>query len=560
MRLKQIIYSAATATVLVAGLGSCKKSAFNINRNPNTATDSTVSYDVILPAALNATGGVMATQWGFLQNWMGYWARSGTYAPNVIEETYQITTGFGNGIWNGLYDNAYDYQIMQIKAQQADADMYEAIARIMKAHNFQMLVDVYNNIPYSQALKGNAASTPKYDKGEDVYKDLFRQLDTAIMRINTAVLGTNKNIFDYDIMFGLPVWPKGADSDAAYFEKQKMRWAKMANTLKLRMLVHLMNGGVNTPAGTVSIPGFSIAAEFAKIDTSKLYFSATSQPKIGFLDAGLNAQVNPGYKADKPNPFYNSYKATTAGVATANNIYYRANDYGVEYYKYNGDPRQTRFYEAGSNGLVGVAYGLPPVTENASANLAGIGPGLYKTNTAAQAILTSGESYFLQAEATYRGFMTGSATTLLNTGITENFAYVGATGAAGYISGNAGYADVDITAPTATPTGGQPGGGIFTIISQKWFGLNGINTLEVYNDYRRVDMLNSAGTNVGHFILGAAVGFDPGPPISVSPQNTSTVIPVRLLYPQTEYNYNAANVGEQGTINQFTSRVFWDIK
>jgi hypothetical protein len=543
--MKKLIYVAAAVTSLVAGFSSCKKDSFNINQNPNQATDSTVSYDVILPAALNTTGNLVRNPYGFLQNWMGFWARSGTYAPNVIEETYNIPTTFGNAIWNTAYNNNYDYQIMQIKAKQEGATMYEAIARIMKAHNFQVLVDVYGNIPYSQALKGNAAPTPKYDNGMDVYKDLLRQLDTAINLISVANQDANRNILDYDIMFGTSQFP------STTFATQQTMWTRFANTLKLRILVHLMNGGVNTPAATVS--GFDIPGEFAKLAASS----------AGFLGVGQDAQVNPGYKSDKPNPFYTTYKTTTTGAQAANNVYYRANKWGIDYYAYNGDPRISRVYEAGNNGLVGVQYGLPPVTANASPNLAGIGPGVYKSATASNPIITAGESFFLQAEARQRGFLTtgASAATLLNTGITENFRYLGASNASGYISGNAGYADVDITAPTATPSGGTPGGGVFTIVSQKWFGLNGINPLEVWNDYRRVDMLNAAGTNVGHFIYGAPVGYTAGPPLSVSPQRpAANTIPIRLLYPQTEYNYNAANVGAQGSINQFTSRIFWDIR
>jgi len=548
MRVKNIIYSAAAATIMVAGLGSCKKNAFNINRDPNNATDSTVSYDVILPAALHNTSNLVRNQWGFLQNWMGYWARSGTYAPNVIEETYQISTTFGNGIWNGAYDNNYDYQIMQVKAKQAGAMMYVGIARVMKAHNFGMLVDVYGNVPYFDALKGNSNPTPKYDKGEDIYKDLLKQLDTAVVEINGATEGTNRNIRDYDVMFGLPLFPSSVTTNTFAF--QKSLWVKFANTVKMRLLVHLMNGGVNTPQGTVA--GFDIAGEFAKINANT----------GGFLAAGQNAEVNPGYKSDKPNQFYTTYKTTVGGTQADNNVYYRANSWGIGYYDYNGDPREARVYEAGANGLTGVAYGLPPVNENAAANLAGIGPGVYRANTASNPILTAAESLLLQAEARFRGFLTTGPTAgaLLNSGITESFAYLGATGAATYIANNATYADVDITALPLNTNPNTPGGGIFTIISQKWFALNGLNTLEVWNDYRRVDMKNSAGSDVGHFIYGAAVGYDPGPPISVSPQNTSTVIPVRLLYPQTEYNYNGANVGAQGTINQFTSRVFWDIK
>src|SRR6185436_20657310 len=100
MKLKKLIYVVPLAVMIIAVGTGCRKSQFNINQDVNNPTDSTVTYDVVLPAALHASGTIIANQWGTIENWMGYWARSGTYAPNVTEETYEITTGFGNGIWN----------------------------------------------------------------------------------------------------------------------------------------------------------------------------------------------------------------------------------------------------------------------------------------------------------------------------------------------------------------------------------------------------------------------------------------------------------------------------
>lgn len=541
MKLKNIFYIVPVAALAAFMATGCSKNKFNINRNQNQPTDSSVTYDVVLPSALHASGSIIATQWGPIQNWMGYWARSGTYAPNVLEETYQITTGFGNGIWNNCYDNNYDYQIVQTKAKSAGGGFYEGIARIMKAHNFQILVDVYGNVPYSQALKGGGNPTPSYDNGLAIYQDLFRQVDTAINLIEAAVVtsdNANKNIQTNDIIFG----------------GDKGKWIRFANTLKLRWLIHCYAvAAINKPA--------EIARINAKLDPS------TGQP-YGYLQAGEDVQVQPGYKADRPNPFYNVYIATTSGVQSANNVYYRANKWGIDYYAWNGDPRRARFYVAGSNGLVGVQYGLPPVTTNAAPTLAGIGPGVGKTNSSPQAIMIAAESFFLQAEARQRNIITTgpTAAALLTSAITESFRYVGATGAASYIAGNASYPDVDING-VAQGTGG-PVGGLFTILSQKWFALNATNTLEIWTDYRRVPYTEVA-TNIiatpaandapnDRFVYGDGGAFDPGPPISVSPQNTSTKIPVRYLYPQSEYNYNAANVGAQGTIDRYT-RIFWDL-
>lgn len=531
MKLKNIIYSVSLAAIVTAAGTSCRKSQFNINQNINSPTDSTVTYDVVLPAALHASGAIIGQQWAVQQRWMGFWARSGTYAPNVIEETYEITTGFGNGIWNACYDNNYDYQIVKSKAGVAGAGFYEGIARIMMAHNFQILVDVYGNVPYTQALKGGANPTPSYDNGLDIYKDILRQVDTAIALIKAANTSdpANKDIATNDIIFGA----------------NKGKWIRFANTLKLRWLIHCH-----------AVAGINKAAEMTIINNEG----------SGFLLAGEDVLVQPGYKSDKPNPFYNTFIANTAGSATANNVYNKANKWGIDYYTYNGDPRRSTFYVAGSGGYVGVAYGLPPINANAAPVLAGIGPGVGKTSSAAQNIMTAAEGFFLQAEARHRGYITSGPTVaaLCNTGIQESFRYQGIPGsAAGYISGNAGYSDVDASALSnapSSPPGTQPVGGLYTVISQKWFALNATNTLEVWTDYRRLSYneVVAASSVTDRFVYGQGVGYDPGPTISVSPQNTSTKIPVRFLYPQTEYNYNASNVSAQGNVDRYT-KIFWDI-
>jgi hypothetical protein len=547
MKLNKIIYVVPLAVLLLAAGSGCRKGQFNVNKNVNNPTDSTVTYDVVLPAALNASGRIVAGSWGPIQNWMSYWSRSGTYAPNVTEETYQITTAFGNGVWNNGYDNNYDYEIVRIKANLAGAGFYEGIARIMKAHNFQILVDVYGNVPYSQALKGSSNPTPAYDKGVDIYKALFREIDAGLALINAAVVTTtnaNKNIATNDIMF----------------QGNKTMWNKFGNTLKLRMLIHCY-----------AVAAIDKAAEMAIITTNG----------FGFLGAGENAQINPGYTgADKGNPFFNAYITNTDGSGSANNVYYKANEWGIEYYGFDGDPREARFYVAGSGGLIGVPYGTPPVAQYAAAVVAGIGPALNKGATAPQWVITSSESFFLQAEARFRGIITSgpSAQALMTSGIYESFTYTGVANpvasANTYISNNATFPDVDYNGVPQGP--GGPAGGLYTILQQKWFAMNGYATLETWTDWRRVPYTEVA-TNIlitpapndaptTNFVYGDGGGFPggpnspgPGPFRSIAPQITpADNIPVRYLYPQTEYNYNTANVAAEGNITRY-SRIFWDL-
>lgn len=513
MKIKYILYSATFAAIVL--FSGCQKDKFNINSNPDAVTDASVTPSVLLPGAQQATSAIIATDWTFLQFWMGYWARSGSYQSMTDIETYKFTNDFQNQVWFDLYSNANNYNLLINKAKAAGAGTYEAIGRIMKAHNFQILVDVYGNIPYTEAFQGTAIPTPKYDKGIDIYTDLFKQLDTAISLLNDAdatAASLNQEIADADLVY------KGNTTS----------WKKFANTLRLRMIMHFANG----MGATQTAPGIDIASEMSKITAD------------GYIGAGQSAHLNPGFTATKPNPFYRLYVTNEAGT-TSQRDWVRGGNYAIGYYQYDGDPRIDKFYVAPSGAdQTGIVFGTPAGDQDLiGSKLSTVrAPGYLPNGASSRAwILTSVESLFLQAEAAERGLITGVSADILKAAVRESFVWLGLTAAQAdtYMTNNAGYEDVDYAAP---------GGGLFTILTQKWFALNGIAPYEIWTDYRRTD-----------YVLGTPVGYDPGPPISVDPATTSTTIPVRLFYPQAEYNYNAENVAAAGAVNVFTGKIFWDL-
>src|SRR5947209_3962528 len=218
MKFSNKIIGITALAILV--LSSCKKDFLNINTNPNAATSTTP--ELVLPSALATTGARMnpaSSPNTWYNGWMGFWAISGSYAISSSDfTTYKQTTGTADAIWQGTYDNLNDYYYVKTQSQVQKKPFYEAAARVMMSYNFQMLVDMFGNVPYSQAFGGTGNIHPKYDDQKAIYTDLIKQIDTAITLFKRA---DAKGSASSDIMFG-------GDNN---------KWIRFSNTLKLRILM-----------------------------------------------------------------------------------------------------------------------------------------------------------------------------------------------------------------------------------------------------------------------------------------------------------------------------------
>ena len=77
------------------------------------------------------------------------------------------------------------------------------------------------------------------------------------------------------------------------------------------------------------------------------------------------------------------------------------------------------------------------------------------------------------------------------------------------------------------------------VVFQKYIALTCIDPREAWADERRL-----------HFL---PPGF-----ISNNPGRLANELPLRLLYPQSEYTTNNESVSAVGQINQFTTKIFWE--
>jgi hypothetical protein len=500
---KYIMMSVVLIAFVIGGCGDF----MDINNNPNTPVSATP--ELVLTNALNVTAArLVHNEIG--EFWGGQWAPSGSVSGFNPEKTYDITTSFRTGIWTGPYDNLVDYEYIRTEALKVGKKATAGIALTMKAFNYQILVDAYNNVPYTDALKGTVVIQPKYDEGKVVYDSLFAVLDKAITYLSLPIDATNASPGTSDIVFG----------------GNTAKWIKFAKTLKLRMLIRI--------SGVADRQAF-VASEMAK--------AGFTGSNTNFLDAGEDVKATPGYlkTAGKMNPFYENYGFTAADAAAGNHDFYTYSKFFIDFLKNNFDPRIDRlaYTPTAGGGHVGVPFGEGNDTYIYT-KVSGFGPAFIpqaSTVTAStlysrpQVLMTAAESFFLQAEAVQRGLLVSNMTAqqLYEAGITESFKLLGVPNAVSAAATYYGQAVDNVGYAASTNK-------LTAIRTQKWVAMAGFTGFEAWTEYRRTG-------------------------VPAIPPSTRTLFgtkqPKRLLYPLSEYSSNTANVNAQGTINQMDSKIFW---
>ncbi|MEJ5994105.1 SusD/RagB family nutrient-binding outer membrane lipoprotein [Pedobacter sp. Du54] len=514
--------------MVVVSVSSCKK-FLDINTNPNSLTSATPG--LVLPQAITGAASISNTFSRNMADFSGAEANAGGFGGFGSVVTYDFGTGNFNGMWTSSYDNANDFQYILDNTAGEPLLIYStSIARIMKSFAFERLVNQYNDVPYTDALKGTASLQPKYDKAEDVYKACIAELDKAIADITTgqANAATTKIAATAD-----PLFAGNMDS-----------WKKFANTVKLRMLIKM--------AGVPAQQSYATAA-FNSMNTT-----------LGFLTT--DAINQPVYeKTVRPSPVYASLGFT--GTGTNVNTSRIPTKWMFSFYdgtkladKGRGEVIYRNYPSTPKNQLGDESTGVPAALSAGSAWFTGNNaalslPGVVKGPGMGVPVMLAAESYFLQAEAYARGYLSGDAAAAFNNGITQSFTYLFknasnvvdpskdvAAAVTKYKNDNA----ISPLANFALATTVEEK--VEAIITQKYIALNEIANDEAFNEFRR--------TGYPRIINGSTVPtetFASRQSISTHP----TRLPTRVLYPQQEYNLNPANA--PAGIDKFSSRIFWDL-
>ena len=496
--LRNKIIIAASVLFLLAGVSSCRR-YLNVNQNPNGTPVATVQ--TLLPAAQLQMASALGVD---LEIDGSFWAEYWTQNPNASQYTnldkYTIgQDGFSNP-WTNLYAAAENFHQLAVLADTQKLKQYKAISVVMQAYTFQLITDAWGDVPFSQALKGQYIDghnvNPKYDSQSVIYPALIKMVDSSLALMNTA--DANHPSTD-DLVYG----------------GDMSKWIKFANTLKLRMLIR--ESEVN-PTGAQA----GITALFA------------TNP--AFLGVGDGAQIKYGFSTSNKNPLYAeeaglNYTQNLAGSSTCIN----------QMWANNQDPRVGAFYTPAGSNFVGLTQGIIANNITAgsfsvpSATVGGNAQDATSSNAPVN-LLTSYESYFLQAEAAAHGWTGFNDSTLFAQGVLASFEeYSNAiNNVFGEVGDTAFFYYYGSVPDAVYPVGGTFAAKQQAIITQKYYAMCGNQGFEAWSEFRR--------TGFPNFLVY---------PLFASPKQ----FPKRFLYPTSESTVNANYPGLQ----PLTSKVWWDL-
>lgn len=439
--MKKILIIAVT----LISLGSCKK-LDNLLVNPNFPDPSTANVDLYFTQVQLSTAGLFdaTSDIGMQLTRMVI-----MYGPNY-QAAYSPQTF--DGTWSTAYTGIFKHanEVISLGNTQKKFPMV-GMTKILKAYAMMTLVDMFGDVPYTEANMGIENTNPKADKGADVYAKAIVLLDESIADLVRN--GPSGFPGTLDLFY--------ATSNAA----GTANWRRLAKTLKLRAYMSTRLVQNNAVAIQALITENDLintkAQDFEFKYGTKLANPNTRHPRYNgnFTATGnagdyigthfmwvLNNERGLGNANNDPRLRYYFYRQVTNNAAVSPN----SNSCSVEPYPAHYDKNQPNPY-------TGATYDMPfCLVNNATGGLwgrdhgdnSGIPPdgnlrttwGIYPAGgefdlsqgtrvsldrgargAGIQPMWLSSFTDFLRAEAALYGLITGDPKTYLEAGMRQSF-------------------------------------------------------------------------------------------------------------------------------------------
>ncbi|MDP4184694.1 MAG: SusD/RagB family nutrient-binding outer membrane lipoprotein [Bacteroidota bacterium] len=437
--MKRIIYYLLLIVTVVST--GCSDGFFDINKDPNNP--STADNSFLLPSTITGSAYVIG---GYYEQLGGFWAQHYAQSTGASQwatlEEFSLDESDYDRQFTILYSGPLmDCQVVRDRAKASQDWSYYMVATLMQSYTFQVLADLYDQIPFSEALNGVNKMSPKYELGKDVNDSLIKRVDFALKQ--DLSLKTVSKIDKQDFIF------KG----------HMDQWVRFGNTLKLKLYLRWVNVDPNKYKAEIQ----ALLAEDNFLTTSAATVSTLFKNE-----------------ENKRNPFYETFMDRLSGNICASKTL-------VSYLQNSGDSRLNAIFlpPKGKTQVVGLGQGRYKDDQTLYANIDNLS--LPNVNGLSPVyFFTLPEVEFLLAEAELRYGTEAKAKQHYENGIEASYALYNVT-----------------PQPALYATGGvYEYNGLESIINQKWIAAANCNTIEAFFDRNRTGypsfFVKSAVSSIGN--------------------------------------------------------------
>jgi len=346
---------------------SCSDEDFDINRDPDNLSAGQVSLKTELPAGLVGVAGAQGSYYALIGGfWSQYWTQSNASNQYKEIDDYSIGTDDYTGGWAAMYDALGDIRNVKKLANEQENWNYYLIATTMEVYSSQIMADLYDQIPYTEA-NNPGILTPHFNTGQEVYDLMIADLKNALAKDLSASVGDAPGTDDF------------------VFNGQMNKWTAFANTLLLKL--YMRQTQVNPTLAQQGITDLlSSGVSFLDDDAAITQFE------------------------DAPNRSNPLYETDRRQLNTATNL--RASTTLFSFFTENSDPRKSSYYNAGNSLNQGDFNNNVASSSIAVVHLEATTPVYFMSRE---------ESLFLQAEALERYASGAGAKAKYDAGVIESF-------------------------------------------------------------------------------------------------------------------------------------------
>ena len=481
-------------------------SYLDVNEDPNSPSESMMTADVLLPAAeMN----LVSSYGDFARITGGYFAQY--YVQTFGTSNYLDFSRFTMSATrsSSFYTQITSRSLGNLKTIRSKAKNNEEwgtylAATTLWAYAYQVLVDAYGEIPYSEAFN-TSISSPHYDDGADIYNNIVAELDDALEHAAPADLVATNFLF--------------SGENAA-------NWIKFAKALKLKIL--------SRESGVANVDA-QIAALVQEGD-----FPASDVAYQGCWSNESGA-MSPFYAEEFATNWGSTQINVVANVAIIGTMQQKDTNGDVVY----SDPRLPSFFEPnGSGEYTGGISGSNFSTSESYKSTYWCRP--VASYDMPVYFLTVAETEFFIAEYYAKQNNAAQAEAHYNAAIEASCATAGVDGA------------VDIIAKFPYDQANYKQ----SIGVQKWISLAGVNTFEGWCEARRLDapaFSNVTGSQM--YNENSDASYNPGlyvpgtfyTPIKVDDKIGANNLLERWIYPES----SSARNGNSPEFPGYTTPIFW---